>query len=417
MSAVGMVTEWRKLPVMDKGLVFGLLAGLSAAIMAGCASGPPTADAEPFLESAALRYERLRFEVLGPVGTEADVGVESGGEGAKEGLQMFAVSPVACMGAGMFYGLCLAVSPALPFVAAARAQDPELSLAQLEAVAEKILAFGVEDAARTQLAEHLRGSEIPVDDDPARIEAAHTLRLTLGPIELEHSGYKGGRVTVALNYEVTLVDADGVVVRRKRDKRNVHLDSDASSYEIESGVNYGLRNWISLDLVAAIDDTLINWSPPIELGAVRPSLVSKRSLIGIGYKEWPFVTSLQPAMQWQSVAEAAGEEFAGSIEDLSYDLELYLLVTGPENSYAERRLVYRRQGLAEPAHMVEEPLRPCTRYLWRPRARFRHQGVAFATGLEVQQLYVLQTPGDDCKYAAWAVSPYELAREAGAEPL
>jgi len=80
------------------------------------------------------------------------------------------------------------------------------------------------------------------------------------------------------------------------------------------------------------------------------------------------VNSLQPTLKWESFPRS--QDLAGSmadfyrrIEDVRYELVL------TEAGAPDR--VYRRDGLKEPSHKIETPLKSRTKYLWTVRACFR----------------------------------------------
>jgi hypothetical protein len=74
----------------------------------------------------------------------------------------------------------------------------------------------------------------------------------------------------------------------------------------------------------------------------------------------PKISSLQPTMAW--------EAFTG--DDVTYDLMIWRAAGGLNLG----NLVYSRERLTEPSHMVEIPLDPMTRYFWTVRARFSANG-------------------------------------------
>ncbi len=75
------------------------------------------------------------------------------------------------------------------------------------------------------------------------------------------------------------------------------------------------------------------------------------------------VDSLQPTFRWEPSPES----------DVIYDFIIYAgikvesFVEGTKRSVG--REVYYRQGLKEPEHKIEEPLKPDTEYYWSIRAR------------------------------------------------
>lgn len=75
--------------------------------------------------------------------------------------------------------------------------------------------------------------------------------------------------------------------------------------------------------------------------------------------------SLQPTFRWEPSSEA----------NVTYDLVVYEGITIKEESFpysirhAVGREVYYREGLKEPEHRIEEPLKPDTEYYWSVRLR------------------------------------------------
>lgn len=70
------------------------------------------------------------------------------------------------------------------------------------------------------------------------------------------------------------------------------------------------------------------------------------------------VDSLQPTLRWEPSPEP----------DVTYDLIIYKGVK-VRSIWSEGREVYYRQGLKEPEHKIEEPLKPDTVYYWSIRTR------------------------------------------------
>jgi hypothetical protein len=79
------------------------------------------------------------------------------------------------------------------------------------------------------------------------------------------------------------------------------------------------------------------------------------------------VDSLQPTLEWNP--------YSGP--DVTYDVIIYegVRVKKPyalsleEKQLVSGKVVYYRQGLKEPQHTIEEPLKPNAEYLWSVRAR------------------------------------------------
>ena len=81
------------------------------------------------------------------------------------------------------------------------------------------------------------------------------------------------------------------------------------------------------------------------------------------------VNSLQPALVWTAQpvpGEMARDLLPPLTGPVTYDLRLWR-EAGPGQQPV---LVYERTGLAGPAHRIERPLEPDTRYLWTVRAAF-----------------------------------------------
>ena len=84
------------------------------------------------------------------------------------------------------------------------------------------------------------------------------------------------------------------------------------------------------------------------------------------------VDSLQPTFRWESfprphdMEEDKGREgMLSRIREVTYDLRIW----DSENDYPAA-IIYSRQGIKEPIHMIENPLKPCANYFWTVRARF-----------------------------------------------
>jgi len=78
------------------------------------------------------------------------------------------------------------------------------------------------------------------------------------------------------------------------------------------------------------------------------------------------VDSLQPTLEWNP--------YSGP--DVTYDVIIYegVRVKRPyallgETQLVSGKVVYYRQGLKEPQHTIEEPLKPNAEYIWSVRAR------------------------------------------------
>jgi hypothetical protein len=85
------------------------------------------------------------------------------------------------------------------------------------------------------------------------------------------------------------------------------------------------------------------------------------------------VNSLQPILKWKPLSEP----------NVSYDVIIYegvrvqiphyflgtKLVERYENKLVTGKMIYYREGIKEPQHRIEEPLKPNAEYFWSLRAR------------------------------------------------
>lgn len=102
-------------------------------------------------------------------------------------------------------------------------------------------------------------------------------------------------------------------------------------------------------------------------------------LFGQRMSDYAPVDSVQPTLSWEPLPRPQDRtpENVGLIarlEDVRYDLKIW-----ESNNDTPDMLVYERFGLTEPAHRLEYPLKPATRYLWTFRARYRLDGEERAT--------------------------------------
>ncbi len=85
--------------------------------------------------------------------------------------------------------------------------------------------------------------------------------------------------------------------------------------------------------------------------------------------------SLQPTFRWGSFRVATGSKrdqqgLLSRSEDVTYDLKVW---RADSNTFPSD-LVYARDGLSSPSHLVEDVLEPSTTYFWTVRARFDLDG-------------------------------------------
>jgi len=108
--------------------------------------------------------------------------------------------------------------------------------------------------------------------------------------------------------------------------------------------------------------------------------------------QFTLVDDLQPTFQWEAFPrplDLAGRQGKkGQFTDVSYELSVFQAIAKGVDAlkrmskgvgaipkhYAVGPLLYRRTGLPEPRHHMEEPLQPCGRYAWTVRARFKLDG-------------------------------------------
>ncbi len=71
--------------------------------------------------------------------------------------------------------------------------------------------------------------------------------------------------------------------------------------------------------------------------------------------------SLSPTLKWKPFSEP----------NVTYDVVIYDVITAksPAERKAMGKVVYYREGLKEPQHKIETPLRPSTEYYWSVRVR------------------------------------------------
>ena len=86
------------------------------------------------------------------------------------------------------------------------------------------------------------------------------------------------------------------------------------------------------------------------------------------------VDSLQPTLRWESFPRPRDlrndeDELIARICNVIYDLKIWRA-----EDYYSGEIAYRRKGLSEPLHKIEEPLEPSTEYRWTIRAWFEVDG-------------------------------------------
>jgi len=93
----------------------------------------------------------------------------------------------------------------------------------------------------------------------------------------------------------------------------------------------------------------------------------------------------QPTLRWLAFATSTP-----GISDVTYELRIWEAVHG-----APGRLVYAREGLPDPSHIVQEPLKTPGSYFWTVRARFLLHGMSRVTDWGQQRYRVSK---DDQKH-------------------
>ena len=97
------------------------------------------------------------------------------------------------------------------------------------------------------------------------------------------------------------------------------------------------------------------------------------------------VDSLQPTLRWESFPRPQDsienkEEMIYLMRNVTYDLKIWS--AEGDCPYA---IIYSKQGLREPYYKLEEPLEPCSKYLWTIRARFEIDGKVRVTEWGISQ--------------------------------
>lgn len=116
--------------------------------------------------------------------------------------------------------------------------------------------------------------------------------------------------------------------------------------------------------------------PPLRVrpfGAMfKPDNYCDAEGVAYGLLERYRLESLQPTFRWEPIPREFGLPLGngpGEAHDIRYE---FRILGGSGDAY-------RRAGLTEPTHMVEEPLAQCSQFRWTVRARFTLDGVPRAT--------------------------------------
>ncbi len=339
----------------------------------------------------------LRVELL----SERDVAVEVDGRGAatKDGFKMMAASPIGCLGAGIYVGLCYGAAPFFPIIAAARAEDADIVQLELAAFDAQLAAYRLPRRLHDKMTDMLDDERLPLVSSATGVPGTVSLNFVIHSLSAQHSGYKDGTITLILRYVLELKDADGQLIARRRDAARMNFSHDYSQFlmyrELDAYIERISRKYIT--------EMLLEWSPDIRLAAVYPSIIKKRSIIGFSYTEWTPVDTLTPRLSWQPVNELLPGEDLAALEDVTYDIEIYGYVYDTSYRPVPRIVVASSRGLEAPNYTIDSELLPCQRYYWTPRAHFKHRGVSRT--VSAADTFVLPTSGPDCRQPAWSL-PY-----------
>lgn len=105
-------------------------------------------------------------------------------------------------------------------------------------------------------------------------------------------------------------------------------------------------------------------------GEYPPQQQSTFALFG----EFTETESLSPTLRWQTVGQVLMEKNErdidrSSLTEITYELRIWQTATEYSGI-----LIYSRMGLETPYHMLEEPLKTDTKYLWSVRAHYLVDG-------------------------------------------
>lgn len=374
---------------------------IAAVATAGCSSAPPLEHQPPPIDIAGdahhIAYDALRLEIDAPGNKTLSVETDGSGEAVAEGFRMMAAAPLGCLQGGMYAGLCLAMAPFFPFIAAARVERPEVVQADLRFRYGQVESYDLRRHLEAGVLRRLGEQGIPLvaDEDHSDARNVVTLRLSIPPIEVEHSGYKGGSVDMTLPYIVELLDGDGNVLTRNSDKKYSYINGKVEPMALYARFD----QWVDSIVEASVDKAVVEWEPRMQLDFVYPGKHEAKAFLSPRYFEWTEVDTLPPRLEWQPLAASMPASRLADITELSYEIEIFAYGPYVDNYVSTRRVIRKVSGLSEPAYAVDVELRPCQRYYWAPRARFRYRGNVRTTS--VNDAYVLLTPGEKCKRQAW----------------
>ncbi|MDA0994650.1 MAG: hypothetical protein O3A13_13605 [Proteobacteria bacterium] len=340
-----------------------------------------------------LAYDVLAVNVETSIESEQTLGVEGGGQAAKEGFKLMGQAPIGCLGAGMYAGLCYAMMPIFPIITAVRAEDPEIAREELGEFYARIEDYDLHATLESRLLERMAVENLPAVE-PGSVGPGNrliTVNVYTSPMELQHSGYKKGYIDVTLPYTIELTDGSGKTLARKSGKASEDFARSSRSTTLYPK----LDQWLETIVETSIGKMLLEWQPEVTLGYTHPNKVEKMTWLGRKYLDWAPVDTLTPQLEWQGLEELIPPERMSEITDVTYELEVFGYGLEMGDYPYKRRTISKLAGLSAAAYQLEEELLPCQRYYWEAKARFFYRGAMRTTTFP--QKYELKTSGPDCK--------------------
>lgn len=262
-------------------------------------------------------------------------------------------------------------------------------------MAEQIDHAGLQHHFREVIEAHALEAGLPLVESPSPGARVATLHAGLGQMRLEHDGYKRGQISVTQPYRFSLSYADDELQTLIEGEHwdRFYVGDGYIKNNAELGADF--ERWIPNTASHGLRDTVIEWQPKVVLGPVEPSITEKRNVIGIKQYRYPVVESTTPRLAWQPLAAVLEPDVLADVTEVSYELEIFRA--------GDHRFV---TGLEHPEYVVDEPLKPCVYYSWRPLARFRYRGVLHTTSPNMRRWskteyvnddFELETPAPNCK--------------------
>jgi hypothetical protein len=378
-------------------LLLRTVAGLTIlAVVAACGATRTIAPPLPNDISGdmhQLDYDSIAVNVETSFESVQTLGVEGGGQAAKAGFKLMGQAPIGCLGAGMMAGICYAMMPFFPIIAASRAEDPEIAREELASFYSRIEEYDLHEKLESRLIERMAIEKLPIlkSEAVASTNRLVTVSVFTSPMRLQHSGYKKGYIEATLPYTVELSDESGQILARKSGKVSEDFIQSSRSVTLYPK----LDEWLETIVETTVSRVLLEWQPEVILGYRYPNRVERRTWLGFRYLEWVPVDSLTPRIQWQRLEELVPLERMSDITDVSYELDIYGYTNVDAEQHWKQRIVMKVTDLAEPSYQPESGLLPCQRYYWEAKARFFYRGTMRTTTLPDR--YELRTSGAGCK--------------------